>query len=49
MPVSLAPEFWFSLDDNSVHLTPELESDPESMRLAEAVRAELTEPLRRLL
>lgn len=38
-----AREFWFSLNEKSILLTPELEKEPESLRLAETIRAELTE------
>jgi hypothetical protein len=38
-----AREFWFNLNERSILLTPELEKDPESLRLAEMIRAELTE------
>lgn len=44
-----ACDFWFCLRDNSVNLTPDLENDPESLRLAKIINAELTEPLRRQL
>ena len=49
VPVSPVCDFWFSLDDNSVHLTRDLDNDPESLRLAEIINAELTEPQRRQL
>jgi hypothetical protein len=39
-------DFWFSIDDNSIQLTPELEKDPGSLRLGEILSAELTEDLR---
>ena len=42
-PASPAREFWFDLNEKSVLLTPELEKEPESLRLAEILRAELTE------
>jgi hypothetical protein len=38
-----AREFWFDLNEKSVVLTPELDNEPESLRLAEIIRAELTE------
>jgi hypothetical protein len=38
-----ADEFWFDLKEKSLLLTPELEKEPESLRLAEIIRAELTE------
>lgn len=38
-----AREFWFNLNEKSILLTPELEQEPESLRLAEIIRAELTE------
>ena len=38
-----AREFWFDLNEKSILLTPELEKEPESLRLAEIFRAELTE------
>ena len=38
-----AREFWFDLKEKSILLTPELEKEPESLRLAETIRAELTE------
>ena len=38
-----AREFWFKLNEKSILLTPELEKAPESLRLAEIIRAELTE------
>jgi hypothetical protein len=44
-----APEFWFDLNERSVLMTPEMENDPESPRLAEIVRAELTEADRQKL
>jgi SEC-C motif len=45
-PAAAAPparEFWFNLNERAILLTPELEKDPESLRLAEVIRAELTE------
>lgn len=38
-----APEFWLSLKTKTVFRTPELEKEPESLRLAEILRAELTD------
>ena len=38
-----AREFWFDLNEKSILLTPELEQDSTSLRLAEILRAELTE------
>ena len=43
-PARPAREFWFSLNENSILLTPELEKDSEALRLAEIIHAELTEP-----
>ena len=37
------PEFWFNLNEKSITVTPELEKAPESLRLAEIIRAELTD------
>ena len=42
-PPGPAREFWFDLNEKSIHLTPDLEQDPTSLRLAEILRAELTE------
>ena len=42
-PARPAREFWFNLNEKSILLTRELENDPESLRLAETIRAELTE------
>jgi hypothetical protein len=42
-PPSPGRDFWFNLNDKSILLTPELEKEPESLRLAEIIRAELTE------
>jgi hypothetical protein len=38
-----ARAFWFNFQDKSPVLTPELEKDPEAMRLAQIIAAELTE------
>jgi hypothetical protein len=46
---SPAREFWFNLNEKSILLTPELEKEPESLRLAEIIRAELTEADQRQL
>ncbi len=48
-PAPPAREFWFSLNEKSILLTPELEKEPESLRLAEIIRAELTEADKRQL
>jgi hypothetical protein len=42
-PTRPAREFWFNLNEKTILLTPELEQEPESLRLAEILRAELTE------
>lgn len=42
-PSRPAREFWFDLNEKSILLTPELEQEPESLRLAEIACAELTE------
>jgi hypothetical protein len=42
-PPRPAREFWFDLNEKSILLTPDLEQDPTSLRLAEILRAELTE------
>ena len=42
-PAPSAREFWFNLNEKSVLLTPDLENAPELLRLAEIIRAELTE------
>ncbi len=42
-PSHPAREFWFSINDKSILLTPELEKDPESLRIAETIGADLTE------
>jgi hypothetical protein len=42
----LPQDFWFSINENSIQLTPELEKDPESFRLGDILSAELTEELR---
>jgi len=42
-------EFWFDLEESSTPLPPEQESDPELRRLAEVVRAELTDADRQRL
>lgn len=42
-PARPAHEFWFDLIEKAVLLTPELEKEPESLRLAEIIRAELIE------
>jgi hypothetical protein len=39
-PVS---EFWFDINEKSILLTPELEKDTASLRLADIIRSELTE------
>ena len=44
-----AREFWFNLNEKSILLTPELEKEPETLRLAEILRAELTEADQRQL
>jgi len=36
-------EFWFNFEDKSPLLTPELEKDPDALRLAQIMAAELTE------
>jgi hypothetical protein len=43
VPARPAREFWFSLNGKSILLSPELEKEPESLRLAEIIRAGLTE------
>ena len=42
-PPRPAREFWFNLNEKSIIRTPQLEKEPESLRLAEILRAELTE------
>jgi hypothetical protein len=42
-PAHPAREFWFDLKEKSVVLTPKLEQEAETRRLAEIIRAELTE------
>lgn len=49
-PVSRqARQFWFDLNANSIVRTPELEKDAVSLRLAEVVRAQLTDAERQRL
>jgi hypothetical protein len=42
-PPGPAREFWFNLNEKSILLNQEVEQDPTSLRLAEIIRAELTE------
>ena len=42
-PARLTREFWFNLNEKSILLTPEVEKEPESLRLAKIIGAELTE------
>ncbi len=48
-PARPAREFWFNLDETTILLTPELQQAPESLRLAEILRTELTKADQRQL